>query len=263
MNSNPVFGVVSVYNDNPENLLKFFSAGHFIFDNSDSNEELHKGLGPVRLMNNPGHSLCNFLTFIIENYESLPTRLALVKSNVVPRHVESESALAALLARESPQMLWSDSSFQSDYVSQKMDPPNLFMERNTSWYLRDGDTRPRFFGSFDQFERFVFVKPRRKVWVRFSPGACYLVSKENVQAAPKGLYEFLRVVSSYRFFPKEAYLVERILWQVFNPESLVQPRFNNGEWRADLEQITPFGVSLASSLSRIEALVHVLKHRRH
>lgn len=263
MNSNPVFGVVSVYNDNPENLLKFFSDGHSIFDNSDSNEEPLKGLDQVRVMKNPGHSLYNFLTFIIENYESLPLRLALVKSNIIPRHVESEGALTNLLVREAPQMLWSDSTFKADPVSQKMEPPNLFMERNTSWYLRDGGTRPRFFGSFDQFERFIFVKPRRKVWVRFSPGACYLVSKENVLAAPKGLYEFLRVVSSYRFFPKEAYLVERILWQVFNPESLVQPRFNNGKWRADLEQITPFGVSLASSLSRIEALVHVLKHRRH
>lgn len=261
MNANPVFGVVSVYNDNPENLLKFFSAGYYIYNNSDSNQEPLKGLDQVRAMNNPGHSLYNFLTFIIENYESLPLRLALVKSNIVPRHVESEGALADLLVREAPQMLWSDSTFTANPVSQKMEPPNLFMESNTSWYLRDGDTRPRFFGSFDQFERFIFVKPSRKAWVRFSPGACYLVSKENVLAAPKELYEFLRVVSSYKFFPKEAYLVERILWQAFNPETEFQPRFNNGQWRTDLEQVTPLSVLLASALSRIKALVHVLKHR--
>lgn len=263
MNANPVFGVVSVYNDNPEYLLKFFSAGNFIFDNSDSNQEPPKRLGAVRVMKNPGHSLYNFLTFIIENYESLPPRLALVKSNIVPRHVESEGSLANLLLREAPQMLWSDSTFKSDPISQKMDPPNLYMERNTSWYLRDGETRPIYFGSFNQFERFIFVNPRRKLWVQFSPGACYLVSKENVLAAPKELYEFLRFVSSYRFFPKESYLVERILWQVFNPETEFQPRFNNGEWRTDLEQMSPLIVLLASSLSRIKALVHVLKHRGH
>jgi hypothetical protein len=263
VSSIPTFGVVSVYNDNPRELLKYFSAGYSIFDNSDAAEKALTGLGPVRAMNNPGHSLYNFFTYIIENYERLPPRIALVKSNIVPRHVESEDALADLLLQEAPQMLWVDSKFREDPVSQMMDPPNLYKERNTSWYLRDGKTKPKYFGSFEQFERFIFVNPRRKEWVNFSPGACYLVSDKNVRTAPKSVYEFLRFVSSYKFFPKEAYLAERILWSIFNAQAGFHPRFKSGKWQNDLDRITHLDVFMAHSISRIRALFVVLRNRAH
>jgi hypothetical protein len=255
------FGVVSVYNDNPRELLKYFSAGYSIFDNSEAAEDALTGLGPVRVMNNPGHSLYNFFTYIIENYETLPPRIALIKSNIVPRHVELETDLANLLIQDAPQMLWSESNFRADPVSQMMDPPNLYKERNTSWYLRDGETKPKYFGSFEHFERFIFVNPSKKAWVKFSPGACYLLSDKNVLSAPKSVYEFLRFVSSYKFFPKEAFLVERILWSVFNADAKFHPRFRTGKWRRDLERITPVKVFIAHSISRIRALFVVLNNR--
>lgn len=130
-------------------------------------------------------------------------------------------------------MLWAKRGPVGDHFSESQLHPNFYMERNTSWYLR-GPHEPEFFNSFNELLEFIFISPQPRKFIAFSPGACYLVTKSEIQNSSKEVYRFLSYLSSYKFFPPEAYAVERILWTVFSSTEEINPRFASKAWMDDL-----------------------------
>jgi hypothetical protein len=205
-----------------------------LYDNSDrpNSFEPPSSSHEFERKENVGHSLANFLGWIVENYESLPAKVALVKSNVAPRHVDV-AELSRLLKRPSITMLWKKGGAIGNHFQETQLHPNFYIERNNSWYLR-GVERPEFFYSFDQLLDFVFVEPQPRKFIAFSPGACYLLTRSDIMNAPKEVYSFLRYLSAYTFFPPEDFAVERILWTVFSSTEAFNDRFSSNNWIQDL-----------------------------
>lgn len=241
------FGVISVYNDNPSYLYDFFSE-IAILDNSDRENiyERPSGAHSFKKTENVGHSLANFLEWIVQNYESLPNRMAFVKSNVVPRHIDLNS-FTKLVARQNLTMLWRKSGLVGNHFQESQLLPHFYIERNNSWFLRSAESE--FFTSFNDLLSFVYATPQSRKFIAFSPGACYLVTKHDVLNAPKHLYEFLLRLSAYKFFPPEAYAVERILWTIFSSSEEVNSRFNSSAWVEDFARLRGSSKEIEISLA--------------
>lgn len=260
-----IFGVISQYGELPMELTAVFKDSAVFINVDDANSNLgsrakfidqEPGERP-----NPGHSLGNFFEWIASNYDSLPDRVAFLKSNIIPRHVANLDALEQLLAKETGiVMLWSDPAFSSSHFQDSKLFQNFYVERNNSWFMAASPERK--FSDFDAFMEFVFTDWIRPKWVPFAPGACYVVSRELVEAVPKELFLFLLEVSTYKFFPAESYAVERALWLIFNQCGTFHDRFNSSAWRSEVPREQNFrggggGAPKSLFIRTAEALEHI------
>ncbi len=84
--------------------------------------------------------------------------------------------------------------------------------------------------NYNDLLTFVFKDPIIPEWVLFSPGACYIVSKEQVEKYPIVFYENLKYLVSYTYFPSEAYHVERMLHIIFGAN------YELNDWMLDREE---------------------------
>jgi hypothetical protein len=91
--------------------------------------------------------------------------------------------------------------------------PGYYLEVNNSWYMERGNHA--LFCTFDEFAAQLFKNYTPSKHVLFCPGACFTVTQSQVKKHPKDLYRLLQYVVSYRFFPDEAYIVERIIPSIF------------------------------------------------
>lgn len=229
-----LFGVISVYDADPRYLFPLIGDS-IVFDQS-TKRLVHSGAlnGVENRRDAPhvGHNLKNNLDWVFENYENLPPFVAFLKGNIVPRHVSSITALKNLLGRRILTPLWQEAEKTShDSIRASQLGLNLLLEENSSWYMQG----PRVFARYEDLLRFVFDDPVIPRFVPFAPGANYLVPAENLKNAPKELYAFLSHISSYKFFPPEAWAVERLLWTIWTTSDRFHPRFcGSRSWLHDL-----------------------------
>jgi hypothetical protein len=202
-------------------------------------------------VDNVGHSLANFMDYIVTEYEILPDRIAFLKSNIAGRHINQVS-LEAFLEREFLTNLWLEPMpNRLHFVESTLDPTE-YIQRNTGWYDPSG---AKYFNSFESFFEFIFDIPSQLDWLSFSPGACYLTTRSNIRNAPRELWGFLKFISSYKFFPPEAYLVERIRRICMTTTIPFHERFSSGQWHTDLENLPkPIGSIKDSLRKRIGVL---------
>lgn len=206
--------VISNYNCDPTYLLNL-SDTFSLYDKSDDPyyEYLIAQLSKnVHYTYNYGHNLCDILDYIVDNYESLPPKIAFVKGNIVPRHI-SLRFLKEQLSRGIYSFLWNEEFEQGEVGGVKF-APGYFAEINTSWYVSEASHK--FFLSLDDFLDFMFVGYKPSKFIIFSPGACYLVERERILNNPKSLYQALRKVISYDFRTAECFMLERSLHLLFD-----------------------------------------------
>ena len=82
-------------------------------------------------------------------------------------------------------------------------------ERNDSWYMREG-REMKYYENFNTFFKDFFVSPIPP-YVKFTPGANFVVPKSNIYQYSKVFYENLLSIVSYTELPGEAHIVERTL----------------------------------------------------
>lgn len=213
--------VISSYNHHVGELTKL-GIPFTIYDQSDDleiAEQLNKEYGALQ-RNNCGHSLSNMFEYISENYDSLPEILIFVKANIVPRHCTEEyftenihnDFYTQLYHEENPRII----SGTSDYLT-----PGYFLEKNNSWYSTTRDHH--LFCEFGDFYNFLFSARKEPEWLSFSPGACFIVESDRVLRYPKSFWQALNRISTYIYFPAEAYMVERLLPAIFQSSLSLQP----------------------------------------
>jgi hypothetical protein len=83
------------------------------------------------------------------------------------------------------------------------------LELNTSWYLNHHSVK--YFNSYNDFLKFIYVAPVLPKYINFAPGANYIVPRQNILRIPRVFYENLRLFISYTALPGEAHIIERAL----------------------------------------------------
>ncbi len=204
------FLVVSNYN-NDIRWVPQISEEYLICDQSEQNDFIEKvDQKKVLRTKHTGHNLSDYFTFIIDNYDNLPKRTIFAKGNIFPRHVRREYFERVMnneyftpiedTKMHNPQ--WPKGFFSAD---------GGFCEINNSLYLKAQGHPVKYFNNYNDFLTFCFKDPIIPRYTRFVPGGIYIVPKENILKLPKIVYENLRFLVSYRYFPGEAYIIERAL----------------------------------------------------
>lgn len=179
-----------------------------------------KGSLPVSEMNsaimvpNVGYNIYSYLCYIINNYETLPELIVFCKNNVFDRHVSRELFETMCKRKiftpiEEPGR-WDRISFPASVISSD----GGYLELNNSWYV-SGYNR-RYFQNFDSFYDFIFEGACRPDYLRFAPGANYLVPREHVLLRSKNFYVNLREFVAHSQYSCESHFVERSLIAIWS-----------------------------------------------
>jgi hypothetical protein len=217
--------VISTYNCDPGYLIDL-GIPYTIYDQSDQEifaKEI-SNLANVNLRPNVGHSLSNVFEYITDNYDSLPDIVIFVKANVVPRHCTQEFFENNIFNDYFSHLFHLNFVKVDHKHSEYLSPGNL-LEFNDSWYVRTKNHR--LFCSFDEFYQFMFLAQDVPRYLVFSPGACYIVESERIRNYPKSFWQALNKISSYEYFPSEAFMVERLLSLVFTSKLRLQTWVND------------------------------------
>ncbi len=216
--------------DNDVSWVPEYADDYLIYDRSE-NSVLPDTIDEKKIIRskNIGFNLYDYFTFIIDNYDNLPDRVIFVKGNVFPRHV----------SREFFDRIANSNFFTpiEDYKTFKTYWPVCFVssdggfcEINNSWYTKHYATK--YFRTYNDFISFCFKNPPIPRYVRFAPGANYIVPKENILKFPRVFYENLKMFISHCPLPGEAHIIERALYTLWtcnfelNEKMLVQLKEN-------------------------------------
>jgi hypothetical protein len=229
MITSPSHFVISNYNGDPSAVIGY-SKSYTLFDQSDLpsfSEQVQSKYPDTIHVPNCGHSLRNFFDFVVTNYSDLPPIVAFLKGNLIGRHVTKEY-FEDRIGGEKYTPLFLDLNFKERPGVSYHILDGLILEVNNSWFV-DQSRRP-YVGSPNALLRLLYEDPIVSDWLVFAPGACYIVPRENLSHVPRSVYHALSWLSSYEYFPPEAYIIERIMHILFTCNF----RFNSWCYDSDL-----------------------------
>ena len=238
------FFVVSRYR-NDISWIKDYTDDFVIYDKSNTLPLCSK----VIKVPNVGYNIHDILHFIIHNYNCLPKLTAFLEGNPFD-HCKRETFnkliyntkftaiedYSHLTPKQEGEIVDGDAfvrigntwkgphgdKTKIKYRPYKKDIDGGYMEINTSWYMYAhfttyGPEANKFFGYFGDLLNEVFDVYRvdHPKWIRFAPGAQYIVPKKNILFYSKQFYEKLIGYVNYCKMPAEAHLIERALYSIF------------------------------------------------
>jgi len=157
---------------------------------------------------NVGYNIYDYLTYIIDNYEALPSCILFVKGNIFPRHI-SEEYFDKISNSDIFTPIFEPIRHKESYPMSLILDDTSYLELNTNWYLNHHSVK--YFNSYNDFLKFIYVDPVIPKYIKFAPGANYIVPRQNILRIPRIFYENLRLFISYTSFPGEAHIIERAL----------------------------------------------------
>lgn len=230
------FFLIHNYNTVPEQLLEYCDQ-YLIVDCSDdgsTREELKRRNYRFVTAENTGHNLTTYFHYFEDHYDELPERIALLKGNIIGRHVTREYFERAC-GNHYFTYLYQEPSMWDRYGKNKENNESgplamlvsecQYAERNNSWYMHQSHEY-RYFYDMDDFIRFIYKNPVIPRYLTFAPGGCYIVQREQIRSHSPVFYRNLNKVMEYRReanFPAEAFLVERLMPWIFESNLEVNP----------------------------------------
>ena len=202
------------YNFTPNWLLDYpeFSPVT-IYDRSDDGvtRKLDR-FGKVIKTINHGNVDFDRLTYIIDNYETLPDVFLLSKSNLFKFITKEEFESVKDNTTFTPLLTQDHKTYSDRYGVVCYYYKSLYYERNDDWFLYA--VPPRYVSTWDEWAK-MFDLPNPD-YIPFFPGGNCILTKETVWKYPKEYYERMRETLNWTMLPGEAYLVERsyyLMWK--------------------------------------------------
>jgi UDP-N-acetylglucosamine 2-epimerase len=199
--------IVSTFNQDYE-WVKKYTKDYIIYNRGDEHIE-----GTIHVQPNIGTDLADKFRWIIENYEKLPTVVALVKANLFKyiseeefEKVKNSKVFTPLLTKK--HRTYSD----NDGVVCFYDEDGMYNERNDYWYLREIPTKTVHSA---QEIKALFKMDERK-FNAFAPGSSYIVPRENILKHSKEYYQKLLDYVCMTQYGGEAQLIERNLYYIWS-----------------------------------------------
>lgn len=216
------FFIISNFNTDPERYLQYCE-DYIIYDQSTDpalRETLKGKYSKIAFVENTGHNISDYFRFFHDNYDNLPRWMMLAKGNMIGRHISKEY-FEKVYRNKSYTLLYDDrANKDKPWVAYQL-YDGAFLEVNNSWYVPF--RTHKYFSDYNDLLRFVFKDPIIPAWTLFSPGACYIVSSEQVRKYPKAFYDNMRRLVSYTYFPSEAHQVERMMNVIFGANYELNP----------------------------------------
>jgi len=206
------FFVVSNWN-NDVSWVEKYTDNYIIYDKSDTLPEGDK----IIKIKNVGYNIYDILHFIVNNYDSLPELTAFLQGNPFD-HCKKET-FDKLIYNECFTPI-EDYSHVPESNAHKKSVDGGYMEKNTSWYFgahrqEHGSKVTKYLSSYTQLLNEIFESPEYPRWIRFAPGAQYIVPRKNILFYSKEFYKKLMGYVDYHRIPAEGFALERTMYYIF------------------------------------------------
>ena len=212
------FLVISQHN-NDLSWVPRYTDNYVIYDSSTS------PIYPPKLLKKhvvrstqPENAIRDYISYIIDHYEKLPKRVIFATGNLIPRYISREF-FDRVLNNAFFTPLEDFKKYKEDWPNSYISPDGGFCEINTSWYLNLNEYYPtKYFHTYNHFLEFLFKDAVIPRYIRFAPGANYIVPRENILKYPKVFYQNLLTFVSHSdsATPGEAQIIERALYTIWN-----------------------------------------------
>lgn len=225
------FFIIHNFNTVPTELVELCE-DYLIFD--CSSEEVKKKLHDMKLnvknVENTGHNITTYFSFFDEYYDELPEVMCLLKGNMIGRHCSKEF-FEKVYDNKTFTFLYDEKKYwnkfskfdESNQVNETCNDflvmENVYVEKNNSWYVESPNHPKKYFNDVDDLLRFIYKEPMIPRYYMFSPGACYVIRREQVLRHSRVFYRNLNKIMNYGLdpsFPSEAHQIERLLPIIFH-----------------------------------------------
>lgn len=221
---------ISHYNGNINWIRNLNKENYLIYNKSG--KSLSKDINHINVKN-VGYNLYSYLNFIIDNYYNLPKTIVFCKDNIFTRHIEYKS-FKEYLKRNTFTCI-------EEKITKYKFPINLkvsdygFTEINSSWYKYN---YPRlFFSDYNCFYQYIFRDVENPHFLRFAPGANYIVPRKNILSRSRNFYKNLITFISHSQFSCESHYLERSLCTVWDSSIKTSNKMNHFIKNKELEDL--------------------------
>lgn len=222
--------IITDYNfldNSPENWwVHNYTDNYLIYDKSHRFQENER----VKHQTNVGANIYDFFTFISDNYENLPEVMIFCKGNVVPRHC----------GREKFDQIINNTSFTTieNYIRETPKYKNgiyAFVDDNDRYHESPVEVDAtvanihfaKNFQTYQQLMKIIFDTPHFDRYIRFAPGANFIISKEEVLRFNHKFYLTMKEYTSWHHKPGESYILERAIPNIYENKFEINNKFKN------------------------------------
>ena len=230
------FICISSFNDDL-NWFKEFDYPHIIYDKCCKGIEkskyypyeikpsdLDKKYPSLNITNGEigGYNINEYLSFLITNYDNLPDNVVFIKGNIIDRHVSLNFFKRVLDNKYFTSIEeWEKNNFKKVSLFRKssfISCDGGWVELNNSWYLNKKKHPTKFFNNFNTFMNFIFKSYKNPKYIRFCPGANFIVPKVHILKYELVFYKNLKYIINYSQLSGESHILERALLGIWNSE---------------------------------------------
>jgi hypothetical protein len=226
---NGAFLVVTDHNMLPNNINESwifdFTDNYLIYDRVHRFKETDK----IKHQKNVGYNIYDIFDFIVNNYDNIPEITIFCKGNVIPRHcgfikfinIINNQTFTSIenYIRESPRFSDGCYAFVDDFDGYH----ECFIEVNST-AQRFGT---KYIHNYQELLNEIYEDASHEYYIRFAPGANYIVPKKNILKYNKFFYEKMRDFVGWCNQPGESYIFERALFTIFENEYIIKSKYKN------------------------------------
>ena len=157
---------------------------------------------------NVGYNISDIMSFIIEFYDDLPKTCVFLKDNILQRHI-TKKEFDKVIKNKTLTPLMTKNHKVYEPVCRYED--GLYAEINNSWYFNEHPSK--YFNSYKEFANIMGLP--NPEYLKFSPGACWIVPKKNILKRSKEFYQELLKFCSWSQINAESHTIERSLYEIW------------------------------------------------
>lgn len=207
-----IFFCISYYTGTLDILNYVDKDNYIIYDKSIEGLKIYdKNI--IRTLN-VGYNIESYFSYIIDNYDNLPEIIFFCKNNIYPRHI-CQDFFKKSVKKNTFTPLHDISKFKNiNFPVSFISNDNSYLELNNSWYTNKYISK--YFNNYNSFYNYIFENTITPLYLNFSPGANYIVPKNNILSRSKLFYINLKFLISHSQFSCESHFVERSLIAIWN-----------------------------------------------
>lgn len=241
--------VLSDYNwlplDIKNSWVEEYTDNYLILDRYHRFEENDK----IKWQDNVGQNVYDIFDFSHKNYNNLPELVIFCravflrpKDDGIPKYDETGNKISnGNCSEEFFKKIVNNTFFteihdfgpevheryknQSRPASKLADDNFGYLELNNSWYVHSHPTK--FFSNLDQLFSEIFENYTHLEYVRFSPGANYIIPKNHILKYNSFFYETMKKFIGWDVITGEAHMFERAIYTIFNSNFKIKNKYKN------------------------------------
>jgi hypothetical protein len=191
----------------PDWLKDYPELDYIILDQSET-DNWAKDIPKERIVKYPnkGNSDCAKLTWIIENYDTLPEVFIWGKANLFKYITKEEFDTLKDNQDFTPLLTQNHKTYSDKFGKVCYYEDGMYYERGDNWYVNQFAFR---IPTLNDFAWYLSL-PAPANYVPFAPGGNYILTRERVYRYGRDMYEKMRDTLLHSQLPAEAHFCERL-----------------------------------------------------